>query len=163
MLLANLFVVLYCPLARKNSWADCQRLNYKSNQSNHFYSTHLQDDTAGTYIYCSYHQQSAGDESCYWSWWCYWVFCPNEDCSCQQDKPEESIVGCDNPTCRIEWFHLSGLQLTVEQLLRGKRFCLECHKSRSQFRSKKNYKVNSTSLRMAKYYLMVCTKYNNIS
>ena len=43
-------------------------------------------------------------------------------CYCQHDKPYRLVVGCDNPTCRIEWFHLSCLQLTVEQLPRGHGF-----------------------------------------
>ena len=58
-------------------------------------------------------------------------------CYCEQDKPKESMVGCDNPACQIEWFHLSCLRLTVEQLPRGKWFFPECHKSRLQLRSKK--------------------------
>ena len=69
-------------------------------------------------------------------------------CYCQQDKPEQSLVGCDNPACQIEWFHLSCLHLTVEQLPRGKWFCPECHKSRSQ---RKNYQVNFASLRFIMY------------
>lgn len=59
-------------------------------------------------------------------------------CYCQQDKPEESMVGCDNPTCRIEWFHLSCLRLTVGQLPKGKWFCPDCHKSRPRSKKKTN-------------------------
>jgi len=46
-------------------------------------------------------------------------------CYCQVDKQDE-MVGCDNEECLIQWFHLSCLNLTVEQLLLGDWFCPEC-------------------------------------
>lgn len=85
-----------------------------------FDSTLLQDDTASTSVAgtTSNQQETShiSDDATESSvpvkatLWCY----------CQQDKPEQSMVGCDNPTCRIEWFHLSCLHLTVKQLPRGK-------------------------------------------
>ena len=32
-------------------------------------------------------------------------------CKCQENKDEE-MIGCDNPNCKYEWFHLSCLGLT---------------------------------------------------
>ena len=96
----------------------------------------LQDDTANTSIADTTSNQQetshvSGDATDSFpsrsALWCY----------CQLDKPEESMVGCDNPTCRIEWFHLSCLRLTEEQLPREKWFCPDCHKSKSRLRSKK--------------------------
>ena len=85
-------------------------------------SIHLQDDTAGTSVAGTISNQQEtsliSDDAIESSvpgnttLWCY----------CQQDKTEELMVGCDNPTCQIEWFHLSCLRLTVEQLSRGKWF-----------------------------------------
>ena len=73
-----------------------------------FDGTHLQDDTAGTSIavttsnqqetsHATDHDDAESSVPAKIALWCY----------CQQDKPEESMVGCDNPTFQIEWFHLS--------------------------------------------------------
>jgi len=50
-------------------------------------------------------------------------------CYCQQNMQEE-LVGCDNR--KIQWLHLSCLQLTLSQLPKGKWYCPECHKDRYQ-------------------------------
>ena len=48
-------------------------------------------------------------------------------CYCQEDRPDlDQMVGCDNQDCPIQWFHLSCLNLTVEQLPSGDWFCPEC-------------------------------------
>ena len=46
-------------------------------------------------------------------------------CYCQENKGDE-MVGCDNDDCPIQWFHLSCLNLTMEQLPSGDWFCPGC-------------------------------------
>ena len=67
-------------------------------------------------------------------------------CYCQRNVQEE-LVGCDNPTCKIQWFHLSCLQLTVSQLPKGKWYCPDCHKERYQAKGKGKGKA-----KQKKYY-----------
>jgi len=62
-------------------------------------------------------------------------------CYCQQNIQEE-LVGCDNPTCRVKWFHLSCLQITSSQLPKGKWYCPDCHKERYQYKGKGKAKRN---------------------
>ena len=43
------------------------------------------------------------------------------------NKPEETgkaMIGCDNPSCPIEWFHMSCLNM--ESIPRGKWYCPDC-------------------------------------
>ena len=47
-------------------------------------------------------------------------------CYCEEDKPEEPMVMCDSKSCLIQWFHLSRLKLTLEQLPAGEWFCPDC-------------------------------------
>ena len=56
-------------------------------------------------------------------------------CYCQRNIQEE-LVGCDNPNCKIEWYHLSCLQLKLSQLSKDKWYCPECHKDRYQSKRK---------------------------
>ena len=56
-------------------------------------------------------------------------------CYCQQNLQEE-LVGCDNPSCKIKWFHLSYLQLKLSQLPKGKWYCPDCHKEKYQSKCK---------------------------
>ena len=46
-------------------------------------------------------------------------------CYCQQYR-DDKMVGYDNDNCSIQWFHLSCLNLTVEQLPSGDWFCPDC-------------------------------------
>ena len=61
----------------------------------------------------------------------------NEDdsqpwCYCRRDASFDDMIGCDNADCPIEWFHLSCLHLTQQQVPQGKCkwYCPECHKTR---------------------------------
>ncbi len=35
-------------------------------------------------------------------------------CKCQSDKPNEEMVGCDNESCRFQWFHFSCVGLKTK-------------------------------------------------
>ncbi|CAB4032368.1 inhibitor of growth 3-like [Paramuricea clavata] len=54
-----------------------------------------------------------------------WVYDPNEPryCLCNQVSYGE-MVGCDNPNCRIEWFHYGCVGITDPP--KGKWFCPNC-------------------------------------
>lgn len=47
-------------------------------------------------------------------------------CYCQEDKPDEPMVICESEHYLIQWFHLSCLNLTLEQLPPGDWFCPDC-------------------------------------
>ena len=47
-------------------------------------------------------------------------------CYCKEDESIDHMIGCDNPNCPIQWFHLSCLHLTLNQVPKGKWFCPEC-------------------------------------
>ena len=54
-------------------------------------------------------------------------------CYCRRDASFDDMIGCDNADhCPIEWFHLSCLHLTQQQVPQDKRkwYCPECHKTR---------------------------------
>ena len=36
------------------------------------------------------------------------------------------MIGCDNEDCPIQWFHLSCVQMTMEEVPEGEWFCPEC-------------------------------------
>ena len=45
-------------------------------------------------------------------------------CYCQQPEGSEEMIGCDNPSCSIEWFHTSCLKL--KRVPKGKWYCPDC-------------------------------------
>ena len=47
-------------------------------------------------------------------------------CYCKQDESFDYMIGCDNQDCRIQWFHLSCVQMRMEEVPEGEWFCLEC-------------------------------------
>ena len=64
---------------------------------------------------CSNKNSSPGEEEHRTELWCY--------CN----KPEETgkaMIGCDNPNCPIEWFHMECLNM--ESIPRGKWCCPDC-------------------------------------
>ena len=74
-------------------------------------SSSIQDVTDGT----------AGDS------WCY----------CRRGESIDHMIGCDNDACLIQWFHLSCLHLTVEQVPKGKWLCPECRHPKSKSKRRK--------------------------
>ena len=48
-------------------------------------------------------------------------------CYCGRGKDYDSMIGCDNKDCPIEWFHYSCLKITAKDVPKGKYFCPECH------------------------------------
>ena len=73
-----------------------QQLNVTDEQS-----LSIQDATNG----------AAGDS------WCY----------CRKgESVDDYMIGCDNAACLIQWFHLSCLHLTLEQVPKGNWLCPEC-------------------------------------
>jgi len=58
-------------------------------------------------------------------------------CSCR--GPEQGImIACDNPDCRVEWFHLECLHLEV--VPSGKWYCPDCCKLPQFLKSKSKKK-----------------------
>ena len=56
--------------------------------------------------------------------------CNNGDeqwCYCREVESGE-MIGCDNPDCRIQWFHTACLRIT--RIPKGNWYCPECHKER---------------------------------
>ena len=52
-------------------------------------------------------------------------------CFCKQDEPYgDMMIGCDNPACPIQWFHLSCLKLEQHQVPKGKWYCPLCHRDK---------------------------------
>lgn len=47
-------------------------------------------------------------------------------CICQQPEDEKKYVGCDNPKCSVQWFHLQCLKLKREP--KGFWLCPDCRK-----------------------------------
>ena len=47
-------------------------------------------------------------------------------CYCRKSESIDHMIGCDNAACLIQWFHLSCLHLTLEQVPKGKWLCPEC-------------------------------------
>ena len=46
---------------------------------------------------------------------------------CQGPEQDEDVmIGCDNPNCRIEWFHVRCLKIKV--IPKGKCYCPTCRK-----------------------------------
>ena len=85
----------------------CQQSLDKSDEQ----SLSMQDATDGT----------AGDP------WCY----------CRKDESVDYMIGCDNPACMIQWFHLSCLHLTLEQVPKGSWLCPDCNQLKSKPKRKK--------------------------
>ena len=51
-------------------------------------------------------------------------------CFCKQGESYGDMIGCDNPQCTIQWFHLSCLKLEQHQIPRGKWYCPLCHRNK---------------------------------
>lgn len=51
-------------------------------------------------------------------------------CFCKQDESYGDMIGCDNPGCPIEWFHLSCLKLEQHQVPKSKWYCPLCHRDK---------------------------------
>ena len=51
-------------------------------------------------------------------------------CFCKQDESYGDMIGCDNPECTIQWFHLTCLKLGQHQVPRGKWYCPLCHRNK---------------------------------
>ena len=51
-------------------------------------------------------------------------------CFCKQGESYGDMIGCDNPQCTIQWFHLSCLKLEQHQVPRGKWYCPLCHRNK---------------------------------
>ena len=47
-------------------------------------------------------------------------------CYCKQDESFDYMIGCDNQDYPIQWFHLSCVQMRMEEVLEGEWFCPEC-------------------------------------
>ena len=53
-------------------------------------------------------------------------------CYCGKGESEGSMIGCDNDACPRQWFHLSCLHLTLDQVPKGKWYCPECRHKKTQ-------------------------------
>ena len=51
-------------------------------------------------------------------------------CFCKQGESYGDMIGCDNPQCTIQWFHLSCLKLEQHQIPKGKWYCPLCHQNK---------------------------------
>ena len=49
-------------------------------------------------------------------------------CYCSQSEMYDDMIGCDGSDCKIQWFHLSCVSLTKDQLPDGEWFCFDCRK-----------------------------------
>ena len=49
-------------------------------------------------------------------------------CYCSQDDVDNNLIGCDNIDCKIQWFHLSCVNLTQDQVPDGNWYCFDCRK-----------------------------------
>ena len=47
-------------------------------------------------------------------------------CYCQRHVEGSTLIGCDNDTCQIKWYHMSCLRM--KELLEGDWFCPTCHR-----------------------------------
>lgn len=47
-------------------------------------------------------------------------------CYCRQDENFDYLIGCDNDHCTIKWFHLSCVNMTMEEVPDGDWFCPDC-------------------------------------
>ena len=57
-------------------------------------------------------------------------------CYCRRDEEFDTIIGCDNEQCTIQWYHLSCLQIPQNHVPKGKWYCPDCHKERSKVKKK---------------------------
>ena len=49
-------------------------------------------------------------------------------CYCSRDDVDNNLIGCDNIDCKIQWFHLSCVNLTQDQVPDGNWYCFDCRK-----------------------------------
>ena len=47
-------------------------------------------------------------------------------CYCRQDEDFDYLIGCDNQHCQIQWFHLSCVNMTMDEVPDGDWFCPDC-------------------------------------
>ena len=57
-------------------------------------------------------------------------------CYCRRDEEFDTMIGCDNEQCTIQWYHLSCLQIPQSHVPKGKWYCPDCHKERSKVKKK---------------------------
>ena len=50
-------------------------------------------------------------------------------CYCRQDETYDYMIGCDNEQCPIQWFHLSCVHMTMDDVPEGNWLCPECSRS----------------------------------
>ena len=50
-------------------------------------------------------------------------------CYCRQDENFDYLIGCDNDCCTIQWFHLSCVNMTMEEVPDGDWFCPDCRQT----------------------------------
>ena len=66
------------------------------------------------------------------------ALCTNERPICYCQGPEEGkMIGCDNPNCKIEWFHFACLKITEAPKGKRKWYCPDCRILPEFNRSKK--------------------------
>ena len=75
-------------------------------------------------------------------------------CYCKKGESYDYMIGCDGDNCPIEWFHLSCLHLTLNQIPHGKWLYPECKTSSSRKQPKKlevillySYKITSYDIK----------------
>ena len=49
-------------------------------------------------------------------------------CYCQTEIEGGKLIGCDNPKCKIQWFHMTCLQLDIAP--KGNWFCPTCWRNK---------------------------------
>ena len=59
-------------------------------------------------------------------------------CYCRKSESTDHMIGCNNAACLIQWFHLSCLHLTLEQIPKGKWLCPECRHLKNKSKSRKH-------------------------
>jgi len=57
---------------------------------------------------------------------------------CGKDETFDTMIGCDSKDCKIQWYHLSYLKLTKDEIPRDKWFCPDCHKRKHNARASKS-------------------------
>ena len=49
-------------------------------------------------------------------------------CYCSRDDVYDNLIGCNNTECKIQWFHLSCVNLNQDQVPDGDWYCFDCRK-----------------------------------
>ena len=75
--------------------------------------------------------------------WCY--------CQLEDDEVCSDLIGCDNPQCPIQWYHIACLEL--DYVPRGKWYCPDC-KPQYKFKRSESCNLLFTALHVSKLHML---------